>query len=270
MSATVLVIGCGNMGYALLSGWRAQDPALRLYAVEPVAALRDRAASTGALAASSIDALPAGIAPDLIVLAVKPTGIIPALWECARFAGTATFLSVAAGVRLTAMAAALPNGSAIIRCMPNTPAAIGEGMMALCAAPTAGAQARALAERLMSGSGTTVWIADEAEMDAVTAISGSGPAYVFLFIEALAGAAKALGLPREIAATLALETVAGAAVYARRSNQDPGTLRRQVTSPNGTTAAALDVLMGQDQLAELVAAAASAAYERSLQLGKDI
>ena len=269
MSATVLLIGCGNMGYALLSGWRAQDQTLRIFVVEPVDALRERAAGTGAAVAATLDALPPDVAPDLVVLAVKPVGVIPALGDCARFAGTAAFLSVAAGVRLSSMAAALPGGASVIRCMPNTPAAIGEGMMALCAAPAAAAPARALAERLMSGSGATVWIEDEAQMDAVTAISGSGPAYVFLFIEALTEAGKALGLPGDTAATLALETVAGAALYARRSDQDPGTLRRQVTSPNGTTAAALDILMDRGRMAELVAEAARAAQDRSIQLGKD-
>lgn len=269
MSTTVLLIGSGNIGYAMLSGWRARDKSLCLFVVEPVDALRDRAAAAGAVAVSSLDALPSDLTPDLVVLALKPFGILPALKDCAQFAGTATFLSVAAGMRLTSMASVLPAGAALIRCMPNTPAAIGEGMMALCAAPTVAAPERALAERLMSASGVTVWIEDEAQMDAVTAISGSGPAYVFLFIEALAQAGKALGLPRETAATLAQQTVAGAARYAQQSDQDPATLRRQVTSPNGTTAAALDILMSSDRMAELVAEAARAAHERSIQLGKD-
>jgi pyrroline-5-carboxylate reductase len=167
------------------------------------------------------------------------------------------------------MAAALPEGTPIIRCMPNTPAAIGEGMMALCAGPGVAAEACELTQALFAASGSVAWIEDEALMDAVTAISGSGPAYVFHFVEALTAAAVALGLPEQTAALLAKQTVAGAGRMALQSDTPPGTLREQVTSPGGTTAAALAVLMAEDRLANLVAEATAAARDRGVELGRE-
>lgn len=268
MAISVLLIGCGNMGYAMLSGWLHEDPALDVHVVEPFDDFRLRAQNVGAKAVNDISDLPDGLAPRLVVLAVKPQMIAPVLRECAAMANTATFLSVAAGVTIAGMAAALPANTAVIRCMPNMPAAIGEGMMALCAGPDVSAAAKAHAESLMASSGPTVWIEDESLMDAVTAISGSGPAYIFHFIEALTEAGIALGLPSQTAEILAQQTVAGAALYARRSNVGPGVLREQVTSPNGTTAAALDVFMTDNRLGSLVADATRAARDRGIELGK--
>ena len=169
MSATILLIGAGNMGYAMLAGWLAQDPSLRVHVVEPFAAFRDRATALGAQSVADSADLPEGIRPDLVVLAVKPQMVGQVLRACSRFQ-VATFVSVAAGITIAAMQGAI--AAPIIRCMPNTPAAIGEGMMVLCAATDVPQAARVLTERLMASSGAVAWLEDETLMDAVTAISG--------------------------------------------------------------------------------------------------
>ncbi len=269
MTETILLIGCGNMGFAMLQGWMAADPSRVVHVVEPAEALRARARAAGAKAVAAPEVLPEGIAPALVVLAVKPAMVVPVLGACRGLAERgAAFLSVAAGITIPAMAGALPPDTEVIRCMPNTPAAIGEGMMALCAGPGVGATARALAERLMATSGAVAWIEDEALMDAVTAISGSGPAYVFHFVEALTEAGVALGLPEDVAALLAKQTVAGAGRMALTSETPPGVLREQVTSPGGTTATALKVFMAGDGLRGLVREATEAARDRGAELGK--
>jgi pyrroline-5-carboxylate reductase len=200
---------------------------------------------------------------------VKPALVAPVLAGCTALAEAgATFVSVAAGIPIASMAAALPAGTPIIRCMPNTPAAIGQGMMVLCKGATASDAACAMTEGLMAVSGAVAWVEDEGLMDAVTAISGSGPAYVFHFIEALTEAGTALGLPRETAALLAAQTVAGAGAHARASDDSPTLLREQVTSPNGTTAAALAVMMKDGRFTRLLTEAATAARDRGVELGK--
>ena len=152
--------------------------------------------------------------------------------------------------------------------MPNTPAAIGKGMMVTVANAHVAQAAAAFVRDLLSASGRVAEIADEGLMDAVTAVSGSGPAYVFHFIECLTAAGEAAGLPADTARLLAMQTVYGAAALAAESGEEPGELRRQVTSPNGTTAAALSVLMGDDRLKTLVAEAVEAARRRSAELGR--
>ena len=269
MSHTLVLIGCGNMGFAMARGWLAGDPATVVHVVEPVDELRERAAGAGASAVCRLADLPPGLAPDIVFVAVKPNLVEAVLAECGAFAARgATFVSVAAGVTTAAMARCLPPGAAIIRCMPNTPAAIGEGMMVLHAREGVTGDARRLVSALLSTSGVVAWIDDEAQMDAVTAISGSGPAYVFHFIEALTDAGVALGLPAQTAALLARQTVRGAGRLAMEAAVDPATLRRQVTSPGGTTAAALDVLMRGGRTGKLVAEAARAARDRSIELGR--
>ena len=269
MNPTVVLIGCGNMGYAMLSGWLRENPALRAHVMEPVAELRTRAGDTGAEVVADVSELGPDLKPDLVVLAVKPGMIEGVLAGCHRLAETgATFVSVAAGINIPRMAAALPDGAAIIRCMPNTPAAIGEGMLVLYAGEFAPENACDLTASLFSASGAVTWIEDESLMDAVTAISGSGPAYVFHFIEALTAAGEALGLPSATADLLARQTVAGAGRLAMESSTPPTTLREQVTSPGGTTAAALGVFMQDDQLMELVNQATHAARDRGVELGK--
>jgi pyrroline-5-carboxylate reductase len=266
MSDSILLIGAGNMGYAMMTGWLQRDSALRVHVVEPHDAFRDRAAQAGAQAVADIAQLPEGLRVDLVIVAVKPAMVAPVLARCGALEGAA-FVSVAAGITLAQMAAALPSGTPLIRCMPNTPAAIGQGMMVLCPGAGVSAATRALAELLMASSGAIAWLEDESLMDAVTAISGSGPAYVFHFIEALTEAGRSLGLPDKLAALLAMQTVAGAGHMAQRSDEPPGVLRERVTSPGGTTAAALAVFMQDGALTRLVARATLAARDRGVELG---
>ncbi|MHA3916481.1 pyrroline-5-carboxylate reductase [Halovulum sp. GXIMD14793] len=262
----VALIGCGNMGYAMLRGWMAAG-GHSVTVVEPNADLRDRASAEGAGVLTDAEGLTE--APDLIFLAVKPQMIPQVAPTYARFAGGAsTFVSVAAGTTLASLAGWLPGPTPLIRTMPNTPAAIGQGMLVSVANDLVSEATRDVADQLLSASGETAWITDEALMDAVTAISGSGPAYVFHLIECMAEAGENLGLPAELALQLARQTVAGAGALARGSDAHPGILREQVTSPGGTTAAALDVLMGENGLAPLVTRATTAARDRSVALGR--
>ncbi|QKV19306.1 pyrroline-5-carboxylate reductase [Oricola thermophila] len=267
----VVLVGCGNMGFAMLQGWLQSGTldAGDVTVVEPNAALRERAAGLGVATASDSSGLQDRADIALAVLAVKPQvmdAVLPAYREIV--AGGATVVSVAAGIRIERFEQALGAKTPVIRVMPNTPAAVGAGMMVMCANGHVGAQAMEFARRLMAASGEVAVIEDEGLMDAVTAVSGSGPAYLFHMIEALTAAAEAAGLPDDIAAQLAGQTVYGAAVYARQSGETPARLREQVTSPGGTTAAALDVLMGDDRLTKLMTEAVEAARKRSAELGK--
>lgn len=200
------------------------------------------------------------------VLAVKPQIAPEVLTALAPFvAGATVVLSIMAGRTLRFLADNLP-GAALVRAMPNTPAAIGRAITVAIANPRVSPEQRALVDALLSAVGAVEWITDEALMDAVTALSGSGPAYVFLLAESMARAGTAAGLPPTLAATLARATVAGAGELLHRSLLDPATLRQNVTSPGGTTAAALDVLMAQDGLERLMTAAVAAATKRSRDL----
>ena len=260
----VLLVGCGNMGSAMLRGWVTAAPDLRFHVVEPNETLRATAAEIGAETYGGADGL-GDLSPALVVLAVKPQVMGEVAPDYGRFAN-ATFASIAAGTTIASLQGWLGAGRAIVRSMPNTPAAIGRGMMVSVANDAVSEAGRSLTERLLSASGRHAWIEDEALMDAVTAISGSGPAYIFHFIECLAEAARAVGLPADLADILAMETVAGAGALAAGSEDAPGTLREKVTSPGGTTAAALGVLMGR--LGPLMTEAAVAARDRGVELGK--
>ncbi|MEM1268231.1 MAG: pyrroline-5-carboxylate reductase, partial [Pseudomonadota bacterium] len=207
--STIVLVGAGNMGFAMLAGWM-KAPAHRFVVVEPAAPLRERAAALGAEVLEGPATLPAEV--DLIILAVKPQ-LIEEVAPLYRDLPGAV-MSVAAGVTRARLEALLGT-RAIVRVMPNTPAAVGQGMSVACGPEDAGL--RALVDDLLSVTGAHAWLEDEALMDAVTAISGSGPAYVFHFIEGLAEAGEALGLPSDLALTLARETVAGAGVLARSS-----------------------------------------------------
>ncbi len=268
MGVRVVLAGAGNMGFAMLAGWL--DAGILAPAdvavVEPADALRERAAARGIRAVAAPEAL-AGETPELIVLAVKPQVILNVAAAYRGFAG-ATFLSIAAGVRMAALAAVLGETAPVVRCMPNTPAAIGKGMMVTFSGPGVPAATAALVDRLLAASGAIAAVPDEGLMDAVTAVSGSGPAYVFHFIEALTEAARSVGLDSAAATLLARQTVYGAASLAFESGEDAGRLREQVTSPNGTTAAALGVLMGEGRLTKLLTEAVEAARYRSVELGK--
>jgi pyrroline-5-carboxylate reductase len=269
MSQSVLLVGCGNMGFALLQGWMRQTPAPALHVVEPDEALRERAATAGALAVCDVASLPPDYTPDMIVLAVKPQVIAAVLPNYGRWAGDKTvFLSVAAGIGIAIIEQALGRPTPVMRCMPNTPASIGAGVMAVCANGHVSRAQAAFANRLLAAGGIVVEITDERMMDGVTAISGSGPAYLFLFIEALAAAAVKIGLPEPVAGQMALQTIYGAAMLAAQSGEPAEALRRKVTSKGGTTAAALGVLMEGNALSSLLADAVRAAWQRAVELGK--
>ena len=268
MTVTVVLVGCGNMGRAMLEGWLAAGKLKpeEVLVVEPAQALRERAAALGVATLAEAGDIAGGTAPGLVVFAVKPQVIRDVIPAYKRFKAGATYVSVAAGTPVAAFEQLLGADAAILRCMPNTPAAIGKGMMVTFANGHVTAEAAAFVADLLSASGRVAEIADEGLMDAVTAVSGSGPAYVFHFIECLTAAGEAAGLPAETAKLLAMQTVYGAAALAAQSGEEPGELRRQVTSPNGTTAAALAVLMGEDRLKTLLTQSVEAARARSVEL----
>jgi pyrroline-5-carboxylate reductase len=193
--------------------------------------------------------------------------VVPAYRRLAG--GQSCFVSIAAGTTIATLARLLPGPTPIIRCMPNTPAAIGAGMMVCCANAHTDRAARDLATALLATSGRVDWIENEALMDAVTAVSGSGPAYVFHFIECLTAAGVSLGLPEALAERMATQTVQGAGRLAAEAGERPGRLREQVTSPGGTTAAALRVLMSDERLQRLIGEAVTAARDRGAELSRD-
>jgi pyrroline-5-carboxylate reductase len=264
---TVLLVGCGQMGSAMLRGWLASKAAGRFLVVEPAPAPPGLAGQAGIEWYRSADELSGRSLPEAVVLAVKPQVMEEVLPPYARLVRPETvFLSIAAGKTIGGMARHLGNGAAIVRCMPNTPAAIGRAITVACPNARVTARQRALCDGLLAAIGESAWVADEALLDPVTAVSGSGPAYVFLLIEAMAAAGAQAGLPEDLSARLALATVAGAAELARFSAESPARLRENVTSPGGTTRAALDVLMGAGGLPDLLQRAIAAATARSREL----
>lgn len=267
MARTIVLVGCGNMGRAMLEGWLAAGKAAPgdVTVVEPNDDLRARAEALGVTACASSDGLPEGAAPFIILFAVKPQVMRDVAVQYRRFAAAgATFVSIAAGTPIAVFEDILGADAPVIRCMPNTPAAIGKGMMVNVANAHASRDARAFVDELLSANGLVREVDDEELIDAVTAVSGSGPAYVFHFIEALTAAGIEAGLAPDMAATLAGQTVYGAASLAAQSNETPETLRRQVTSPNGTTQAGLEVLM--EEMTDLVTRTVDAAKKRSIEL----
>ena len=267
MSAGIVVlVGCGQMGSAMLRGWLAGGAAERFVVVEPAGVPAALAASPGVEACRAAGELPDGGVPDAVVFAVKPQGINDIVPLYRRFARPQTvFMSIAAGTTIGGLSRHLGD-AAIVRVMPNTPAAIGRAISVACANPRVSAAQRLLCDALLAAIGESAWVEDEGLLDAVTAVSGSGPAYVFLLIESLAAAGVKAGLPAELALHLARATVAGAGELARVSPETPARLRENVTSPGGTTRAALDVLMAKDGLAALMTRAVAAATARSSEL----
>lgn len=263
---TLVLAGCGQMGSAMLRGWLARAAASNFVVIEP-AGLPPAFANPGNVAwHREAEELPDGLAPDAVVFAVKPQIIDSVLPAYRRWARPQTlFLSIAAGITIAGISRHLGD-AAIIRTMPNTPAAIGRAITVACANPQVTPDQRRLCEALLAAIGESAWVEDEALLDPVTAVSGSGPAYVFLLIEALAQAGERAGLPADLALRLARETVAGAGELARLSPGSPARLREAVTSPGGTTRAALDVLMAKDGLARLLDRAVAAATKRSREL----
>lgn len=263
----VLLIGFGNMGQALVRGWLARGrDAATIRVVDTASGARAAAAALGIAASERVGTPQSGATPDVVVIAVKPNQLAAALVELAPGARGSVFLSIAAGKTLAQLEAGLSAGAAVVRAMPNTPAAIGQGISALVANSAVTPAQRALCEELLAAVGATAWLDDESDMDAVTAVSGSGPAYVFLLIECLERAAVDAGLAPELARRLALATVAGAGAYAAASGEPAAELRRRVTSPGGTTQAALEVLGTERGLADLIGRAVRAAAKRSREL----
>jgi pyrroline-5-carboxylate reductase len=266
LARPLLLVGCGKMGSALLKGWRERRIAQSFIVVEPAPGV-DLAGLAGVTLHAAPEALPADLNPAAVVLAVKPQSLDAVLPAYRRFAaGDTVFLSIAAGKTLGYFGRRLGAAAPVVRAMPNTPAAIGRGIAVACASAAVTPAAKALCDRLLGAVGEVAWVEEEALLDAVTAVSGSGPAYVFLLIECLAKAGIAAGLPEPLASRLALATVAGAGELARQSGESPARLRENVTSPGGTTRAALDVLMADDGLEPLLTRAVAAATRRSREL----
>ena len=261
----VLLFGAGNMGGAMLRGWLALGlPADRVAIVDPAPG-----EAIAALAGQGVvfNPAPGSVDASVLLLAVKPQMFAGVVQQMRAHLGQRTLLvSVLAGTTMAQLESACPDGQPVLRVMPNTPAAIGQGMSVLFANGHVSDEQKRGAEALMAAIGDTAWIEDEALMDAVTAVSGSGPAYVFHLAECLAAAGVAAGLPADLADQLARQTVAGAGALIAESGTDPAQLRRNVTSPNGTTAAALAVLMAENGLGPLLVEAVDAAKRRSEEL----
>jgi pyrroline-5-carboxylate reductase len=262
---TLVLAGAGKMGSAMLDGWIARGlKPKQIVVIEPHPGKAVKALARRGLKLNPKSKVPAATA---VVIAVKPQSAPEAVPPLAAFIGKDTLaLSIMAGRTIRYLAASLPAGTAIVRAMPNTPAAIGRGITVAVATANVSARQRRQASDLLAAIGKVEWTGDEALMDAVTALSGSGPAYVFLLAEAMANAGIAAGLPPALSTRLARETVAGSGELLHRSQVDAATLRENVTSPGGTTAAALDVLMGPGGLEELMTNAIAAATRRSRDL----
>lgn len=265
----ITFLGGGNMANAIIGGLRQRGfTAADIQVVEPVAANREQLGRAfGVRCAAAIDAT--ALDCDVLVLAVKPQQLREAVAPLLGKLNRQLVISIAAGVRLADLGRWLGNYTRLVRVMPNTPALIGAGISGLWAGARVDDAGRAAAEKILGAVGSTVWIASETQMDAITALSGSGPAYVFHFIEALREAGAELGLPAGAANQLAIETMLGAAKLAAQSQDDVSTLRQRVTSKGGTTEAAL-ASMTQDHFKEIVVRAAKSASDRSRELGDEL
>jgi pyrroline-5-carboxylate reductase len=266
IKTTIVLAGAGKMGGAMLSGWLAQGlDARRVVVIEP-----HPSDEIGALVTNGIGLNPSRKkigAVATLVIALKPQTFRESGYTLKPFVGDDTLtVSIMAGTTMASLQAIC--GDTVIRAMPNTPAAIGRGITVAVAASNVSAAQRAVADALLRATGSVEWVDDENLMDAVTAVSGSGPAYVFLLAEELARAGVEAGLPPELATRLARETVAGSGELLHRSEASSATLRQNVTSPGGTTAAALEVLMGPDGMQSLLTRAVAAATQRSKELAK--
>ncbi|WP_395698540.1 pyrroline-5-carboxylate reductase [Methylocella sp.] len=265
--SAVLLAGAGKMGGAMARGWLAAGlapQALRVVEPRPSPELEALARAHGF---ALLDAPPWDGAPDVLVLAIKPQALDEARAFAPLAGERAVVLSILAGKSVADVAARLPDAGAVVRAMPNLPAAVGRGMTGLYCATALDPARRIEIETLIGATGAFEWLADEALMDAVTAVSGSGPAYVFYLVECLARAGEAQGLAPEAAARLARATIEGAGELLRLSPDSPAsTLRENVTSPGGTTAAALKVLMADDGLEPLMRRAVEAARRRATEL----
>lgn len=260
----ILLVGCGRMGSAMLSGWRERGLAPSV-AVDPAPAAA-ALAGPDLTVVPTADAIPAGFRPAAVVLAVKPQSAAEALPQHARHAGGAVFLSIMAGRTIAGMRKLLGEGAAIVRAMPNTPAAVRQGVTVACPGAGVTDAQRALCQTLLEAIGAAAWVEDEGLLDPVTAVSGSGPAYVFLLAELMEQAAIEQGIPADLARLLARQTVAGSGALLAASPEDAAALRKAVTSPAGTTERALQVLMAPEAWPSALSRAIAAATARSREL----
>jgi pyrroline-5-carboxylate reductase len=266
ITGTIVLAGAGKMGGAMLTGWLARglDPK-NIAVIEPSPSQEISALATKGVRLNP-SASDLGTASTLVV-ALKPQMFREAGAMLKSFTGLSTLVvSIMAGTTIASLSEIC--GGTVVRAMPNTPAAIGRGITVAVAATNVSAAQRAVADALLRATGSVEWISDESLMDAVTAVSGSGPAYVFLLAEELARAGVEAGLPAELATKLARETVAGSGELLHRSELDSAALRQNVSSPGGTTAAALEVLMAGDGMQSLLTRAGIAATRRSKELAK--
>ncbi len=270
LSGPLLLVGCGKMGGALLRGWLAEGLAPdRVFVVDPAAKDLDDLAALGIRFLADSADLPPDFRPGLVLLAIKPQFMDAALPAYRRFVGPETlFLSIAAGKTRAYFRRQLGEAVAIVRAMPNTPAAIGRGMSVIHRPPEIAEERLALCARLLEAVGEVAIVDDEDLLNAVTALSGGGPAYVFLLIECLAEAGQASGLPADLAMRLARVTVCGSGELAHRSSESATALRQAVMSPKGTTIEALAILMGEAGLQPLMTRAIAAATRRSRELAE--
>lgn len=263
----ITFLGGGNMANALIGGMLKQGfAATDITVIDPGSDARNKLGQTYAVNCRETAKMLDDVG-DLLMLAVKPQQMKEAVAPLVGKLGKAVVVSIAAGLDLATLSRFLGGHRKIVRCMPNTPALIGAGITGLCPLPEVNEAERAAAERVLSAVGSTVWIADENKMDGVTALSGSGPAYVFLFIEALQQAAADLGFSAEQGRQLAIETVQGAAALAAQSSEPASVLRERVTSKGGTTEAALKT-MAENGVKEGIIAGVKAAEARGRELGK--
>lgn len=260
----ILLVGCGRMGSAMLSGWRERGLAPS-FAVDPAPAAKAFAGPDMTVVADSAE-IPGSFRPSAIVLAVKPQNAAETLPAYRRFAAQSVFLSIMAGRTIGGMRDLLGNAAAIVRAMPNTPAAVRQGVTVACPSETVTLPQRSLCDQLLQAIGVVAWADREALLDPVTAVSGSGPAYVFLLAELMEKAAIEQGIPADLARLLARQTVSGSGALLAASPEDAAELRKAVTSPGGTTAAALQVLMAVSAWPASLSEAIAAATKRSRQL----
>jgi pyrroline-5-carboxylate reductase len=266
----VLLLGCGKMGGAMLAGWLEQGLGNdAIYIVDPyLDPVRNTFSSLPEIAFNeTIEKLDSALAPSFIIMAVKPQMMDEAITALKSMnVYESVILSVAAGKTIQYFEDKLSADQLIIRAMPNTPAAIGKGITVCCANKLVTQDQKAICTTLLETVSTVEWITDESLMDAVTALSGSGPAYVFYMAEAMAAAGEAIGLPAELSKKLARETVSGAGALLEASEESTSRLRENVTSPGGTTAAALDILMSDDGIVKIMRRAMQEAKARSKEL----
>lgn len=267
---TILLIGCGKMGYAMLSRWTQYIDPKSIYVVQPSKASRDKAAELGVNCFASHEELPTLTNP-LVIFAVKPQVLSEVLPNYKQFSSNATFVSVIAGAPEKVYKEILGNNIALVRVMPNTPSSIGQGLLGYWPNDSVSSDDISFVEKLLSYNGHTLAVSQEQQLDNITAISGSGSAYVFYFLEAMQQVALELGFNDEEAQNLAQYTILGAALLKQQTDYSASELRQQVTSPNGTTQKALEVLMNDTEgLLPLLRKTILAAADRSKELSAEL